>query len=279
MSYRGYSVSNGFLVDPSGNGDFTTIGAANTAATSGQRIVLSPATYTENVTLKDGVDIIGLSGDDVLPSVKILGKLSASFSGTCTISNVCLQTNGDNLLSLTGSNDTNVYLKNCFLDCSDFDGISSTGSNAAANIEMMSCNGDLGTTGIKLYNVSNGVLVGRFCNFTNTGGSTTASTNSGSSSVSFETCYLRCPLASSGTASLSCFYTNNDCSGLNTTCLDFSGTGVNIVTYSRLSSGTATPITIAASVSVTVTKTVLNSSNATAISSSGTLTYADISQG
>lgn len=52
MAYRNYSTAVGKIVDAAGFGDFTTIGAAITAASSGQTIFIRPGTYTENPTLK-----------------------------------------------------------------------------------------------------------------------------------------------------------------------------------------------------------------------------------
>ena len=50
MGYRNYSTACSKIVSPDGNGDFQTIGAALTAAVSGQTIFIRPGTYTENLT-------------------------------------------------------------------------------------------------------------------------------------------------------------------------------------------------------------------------------------
>ena len=105
-----------WIVDPLGfNGTHTTIGAALAAATAGDTIFLMPGTYTENPTLVAGVNITAWPTDGQTgptgassPVVKIVGTLTASFSGSCSLSGIQFQTNGSNILSITGSNTTIV---------------------------------------------------------------------------------------------------------------------------------------------------------------------------
>ena len=42
MAYRNYGPNAGLVVNPNGQGDFTTVGAALAAATSGKTIYLYP---------------------------------------------------------------------------------------------------------------------------------------------------------------------------------------------------------------------------------------------
>src|SRR5574338_867477 len=75
-----------WLVDPvAGKGSHTTIASALTSASSGDTILIRGGTYTENLTLKANVHLLALTGSDQTPIVTIIGKLSASFSGTTTI--------------------------------------------------------------------------------------------------------------------------------------------------------------------------------------------------
>src|SRR5690349_21533685 len=136
MSYRNYSTANGHIVDASGNGDYTTIGSALTAASSGQTIFIRPGTYTENLTLKAGVDLVSFGAEGSRPNVTISGKLSASFSGTVTINGIRLQTNADFAIEMTGANVTLLNVENCFLNCTNATGVSSTGSNGSAKITI-----------------------------------------------------------------------------------------------------------------------------------------------
>src|ERR1700680_4885601 len=95
------------IVDPTaGHGNYTTIATTLKAASSGQTILVKPGTYTENLTLKAGVNITAFSGDGYAPNVIILGKATASGVGTFTISNLQLQTNSDFCLVVSGSSAT-----------------------------------------------------------------------------------------------------------------------------------------------------------------------------
>lgn len=279
MSYRNYSVANGFHVDPSGNGDFKTITAALAAATAPQTIYLAPrVSYTENLTLKAGIDITCLDGDANVPNVKIIGKLSASFSGACSISNIYLQTNGDNILSLTGANATVVNLNNCYLNCSNATGISSTGSNSSASVQLNNTSGNIGTTGISIFAVSNGSIGINYGGFTNTGNSTTAASLTSAAILQSLYAILNFPISAASTAAVSLFNTDMDTSGVNTACLALTTSSNCFVLKSRLASGTATPLTNTAS-TVNFHQSSLNSSNATAVSTSGGLfAYSDLSQ-
>lgn len=79
-----------WIVDPLGfNGTHTTIAAAITSATAGDTIFLLPGTYTENPTLKAGVNICAFecdSGESTGTSnVIINGTVTASYVGTVSL--------------------------------------------------------------------------------------------------------------------------------------------------------------------------------------------------
>ena len=84
MAYRNYSTACSHIVDANGSGDFTTIAAALTAASSGQTIFIRPGTYTENPTLKAGVNLSTFPSDATSGTVIIKGKCTLS-TGTVEI--------------------------------------------------------------------------------------------------------------------------------------------------------------------------------------------------
>lgn len=158
-------------------GTHTTIAAALISASSGDTIFIRPGTYTENLTLKAGVNLTAFDGDAFTPNVTISGKATASFSGSCSISGVRLQTNGDFALVVSGANPTIVNLIECYLNCTNNTGISFTSSNSSAEISIRDCEGDLQTTGIKIFDSSSaGSLYINYSFFFNTGGSSAANT-------------------------------------------------------------------------------------------------------
>jgi hypothetical protein len=82
------------------NADYSTIQAAINAASAGMTILINPGSYTETISLKDGVDLIGLGGagigypNTITYGVWITRSVSASTdlitltSGSCSISNI-----------------------------------------------------------------------------------------------------------------------------------------------------------------------------------------------
>ena len=209
MAYRNYNLTNGFTVDKAGNGDFTSIGAAITAATAYIvnyptpipfiTIGIRPGTYTENISMIANINLVALDGDAQNPNVKVVGSVSASYSGNANISNIYFQCNGSNIFILTGANATVLNVSSCYLNCTTNTGISSTGSNPAATINLTNCNGNLGTTGIAVFAGTNGSLNLSNTGFGNSGNSTTANTWSGSNG-SINSSTISNPTTISGTA-------------------------------------------------------------------------------
>ena len=155
MGYRNYAPANGFIVAQDGNGDFSTIATALTAATSGTTIFIRPGTYTENLTLKAGVNLTAWPCDaglnpqsNTAANVIIKGKATFTGAGTVSISGIQLKTNADYFLVVFGNSASIVNLTGCFLNCLDGSGINYTSSSASSEINISYCTGDVGTTEI-----------------------------------------------------------------------------------------------------------------------------------
>jgi hypothetical protein len=276
-----------WIVDPLGfNGTHTTIAAAITSATAGDTILLLPGVYTENPTLKSGVNITGLTGDGFnlvnnmgvggIANVTILGKLTYSSAGIVNISNVQLKTNSDFILVVSGSAASVVNLTNCQLNLSNNTGISFTTSSSSTLIYLNNCFADTSTTGIALWSSSSpGTLSTNSCTFSNSGGSTTASTNS-AGQISIEYTILFSPLSCSSTGFIDFTDSHSNTSAINTTCLTTAGTGLSQVEYTGLIAGTASSLVVGAGTTVTAKNIYVDSSNANTMTGGGTLLYGNI---
>lgn len=264
-----------FVVDPSatvGNrGTFQTIAAALTAAVSGQDIFIRTGTYTENLTLKAGVNLIAFDGDGDTPNVTIIGLATMTTAGTVTISGIRLQTNSNFFLAVTGSANSIVNLMRCFLNCSNNTGISFTSSGASAAINIFYSRGDIGTTGIKYFeSTAVGAITTKFSDFLNTGASVTASTFT-TGDFNIESCRINAPITFSGTADLALarntiFFTRP----LNVTALTLGGSsGPGTLVFCRVLAGTASAIVVTTNCSLFNCN--IGSSNAAVISGAGTL--------
>lgn len=274
MGYRGYSVAKGHIVDSTNHGDFTTIQAGINAAVSGQTVFVRPGTYTENLTLKAGVDLVAYTADAVRPNVTIIGKATYTAAGNCVISGILLQTNSDFALVVSGSNAAQLTLINCNVNCTNNTGISYTNSNASSAIGLNYCTGDLATTGIALYSSSGaGAIVFRYGSFTNSGASTTASSNS-AGSVSFSFSTIAFPISTSSGGVFNSIYTNHNTSTQNVTCLTTAGTGTSVIEYSDFISGSASAISIGSGTIINaVAYFRADSTNTNPITGAGSLNY------
>lgn len=266
-----------YIVDPSLTvglrGTFTTIQSAITAASAGQTIFIRPGTYTENLTLKSGVNLTAFTGDSFVngsnsPNVIILGKATATFAGSCSISNVTLKTNGDFCLSVTGTNATEIELINCFVFANNNNAIQYTTSSSSSKIECISCKGDIGALGnayfthssagaIKIYN---GV-------WGNNAASVTASTVSGSGSINIYNAYFANSITTSSTSS----FVANGSQLVNA--LIINGTGSNSIYECNVQGATSSAISVGTGATLILADSNIDSTNTNAITGAGTIQF------
>jgi hypothetical protein len=278
MGYRNYSTAVSHIVDSTGQGDFTTIGAALTAATSGQTIFVRPGTYTENITLKAGVNLAAYECDATTPNVIINGKCTFTAAGSVSISGIQLQTNSDFCLAVTGSAASIVYLNNCNINALNNTAISFTTSSSSAAIWLNGCLGNIATTGIAMFSSSSAGSI--FLNnvvFHNDGASTTAdSISAGTFAANYY--YNRHATTISGSAIFGASYCHFNAVSVNSTGLNFTSTGASgTARHCYFGGGTQSAVSIGAGAALTLTYTEVNSSNTNAITGSGSLSYDFIS--
>lgn len=272
MSYRNYSITNGFIVSTKiGQGDFTTITAACAVAPSGTIIGVMSGTYTENFTIPAGIVLTSMIDSSANGNVVIVGTPTMTAAGTSVISGLRLQTNSVPLATVSGSNASILKIQNCYLNITNNDGISYTNSNAASRIEVSYCIGDVGTTGIKIFNqTSTGSLIIRYTTFTNTGASVTESTAS-AGTCNFNYSLFASPITTSGTALFGVGWCDFNTAATNTTSLTLGGSGNSNLVNSNINSGSASCISIGST--CTLTNSFITSSNPIAITGAGTILY------
>jgi hypothetical protein len=257
-----------------GEGTHTTIATALTAASSGDTIVIMPGTFTENPTLKAGVNLTAYGSDSSLNgtgNVIISGTCTLTGAGTVTISGIQLQTNSAALLAVTGSAASVVNLNNCYLNCTNNTGISYSSSSASSAINIVNCTGNLGTTGIGLFShSSSGFLNFKTCYFTNSGGSSTANTCSAGQLNTFD-CTFSNPLTYSSSNIISALeYTDLETNATNSISLTTSGTGLIELQYSYIASGSASAISIGTGTTVYSGFSIINSGATYCVTGAGT---------
>lgn len=252
--------------------NFTTIASAIASAQGtgiNSTIFLQPGTYTENFTLPAGINLSAYICDAFTPNVTIVGTITCTTAGSRSISGIRLQTNSAAILSVTGIAATIVNIFNCYLNCTNNTGITYSSSSGSSAINIMNCNGDLGTTGISYFTATGtGLIRINSGIYTNTGGSTTASTTS-ACTVFLEYLQNTFPISTSSTGAYSIVQTSVNNSPTNTTSLTTAGTGITNITESNFSSGSASAISVGAGTTVLMTGEI-NSTNTNAITGSGT---------
>jgi len=254
--------------DPS-NGSHVTLASALAVAGAGETVFLRDSVI-EDVTLPANVNIASWQGASA-STPSITGKITLTVASTNTISGIRLVTNGDNFLAVTGSAASVVNLNNCYLDCADASGITFSSSSSLSQINIFNCRGNLGTTGIKLFDHTGiGYLLFNLCDFSNSGGSTTSSTCSSGVFDAFRTSFYS-PFTLSSTSGSAFEYCEFITTAQNVTAVTFNG-----VTHSskwcRFSSGTASAISCGGTTNDFLSCAVA-SSNTNAITGSGSIGY------
>lgn len=274
LATNNYGTAKFIVTSSAANGTHTTIASALTAASSGDTIFIRPGTYTEDLTLKAGVNLTAYVCDAYTPNVIILGKCTATFAGTCSLSGIQLKTNSDNCLVVSGSSATIVNLNLCKIDCNNNTGISYTSSSSSSAINLFYCSGNIDTTGITYFSMtSTGTLNIKYCDFLNDGASTTASTSSNGEIV-MEYSRMNAPITSSDPCDLTFRSSIINTRPTNTTSLTIGGAGPNAIVYCRLLGGTSSAVSIGGTANLLFCD--IGSSNTNAVTGAGTLVYSGL---
>jgi hypothetical protein len=258
--------------------NFTSITAAIASAVGtgiNSTIFLQPGTYTENFTLPAGINLCAFDCDPFTPNVTIVGTITMTAAGTSSISGIRLQTNSAALLAVTGTLATIINLNNCYLNCTNATGITFSTNSGSAQINITDCKGDLGTTGIKLFtHTSAGTILFLNSNFSNSGGTTTATTQT---TGGFNTVNSRFqfPFSLTSTSATTWEYSLFSTSPQNVTSATLNGS-THSCKWCRFDSGSASSVSIGSS-AATMELCTVSSSNTNSLTGPGTLNYSFIS--
>jgi len=260
------------------DGTHTTIATALTSASSGDTIFIRTGTYTENITLKAGVNLTAFGSDGITsfdsafstPNVIILGTVTASYNGSCCISGIQLQTNSAAALATSGSNTSNLILNNCSVYANNATGM--TFNSANFNVEFYSCTFYSTSTNL-LFAVTTGPLNFQSCIFELS--ATASASTIAVTTAQFNACDMSgLDITTSSTGSV--VVTNCAWVYAGNTLLTTVGTGSSSINNSSLQSTSASTISIGTGSNVTITNSSINSSNTNAITGAGTILYGEI---
>lgn len=264
-----------YIVNPTSGagGNYTTIASAITAASSGETIFVMPGTYTENLTLKVGVNICAFECDAYTPNVTIVGKMTMTTAGTVSIYGIRLQTNSDYILSITGSAASIVNLIGCYINATNNSAISSTTSSTSSIIRLSNCYGNLGTTGISYFSIEHGTIYIDKCVFTNSGLSAAQSSATGDSSFNITYSDFTNAISNASSSTSTIFWSSLKLGGRAVIPVTTSSTSTTVIRYSRIESDSQSAITVGAGTVVEIEFCDIDSSNTNVITGSGTVKY------
>lgn len=263
-----------WIVSPTlSNGTHTTIQGAINSASSGDTVYVRDGTYTENVTLKNGVNIVSLSSfcgpGTAGNNVVVIGTFSdGGVAANSSLTGLNLQTNSNFVVSCTGADSIN--LNNCLITASNNTPFFL--NNGSGNINLQSCVGDLGTTGISLYSITNGIMRIENCNITNSGNSLTLPVCL-AGQVQVITSQINSPLACSSTGSMLLIDAWVSCQNINTIAITLAGSSTASIERSSMYSGTASSISIGSGFTLQLYNSLVSSLNTNVITGAGTLQY------
>lgn len=271
-----------WVVHPTANiGTHQTVQAAITAASSGETVFITPGTYTENLTLKAGVNLTafscdGLTGDNqistITPNVIIKGSCTANITGSVVISGIQLETNGAAAIITSGSTTGELMLVNGSVFANDSTAI--TLNNVNFSVLFNYCSFMNTTTQILFAVTTTSTLNFQWCTFNLS--STAAASTLAIAPASFYSCNISGLAITTATTGAVLSYNSTWSYGA-TTILTTAGTGNSILYGSSFSSTSASAISVGTGTSVTMSNCTVSSTNTNAITGAGTLKYSLLS--
>jgi fibronectin-binding autotransporter adhesin len=256
----GFPVSP-YVVGPSGQAGYQTIQSAITAATaSGGTVYIQPGTYTENLTLVNGVDLVGSSAYGINGLVTITGIHTPPTSGKTSLVNLNL-VSATHIISSNSAGSATLAISTCSLNCTN--GYTFNVPSWTGTLYIDNCN-NIGTN-------DGGV--------NNTGGAVVAIVTTGFGNGTGNTMTLSGVTELTGVQDVGCpvnFVTGanfeiNNCSFDRT--VTFSNNSTGIVSNCYFSTGSTAAMTMSSSAAVKVSECVINSSNSPSITGAGAGTF------
>jgi hypothetical protein len=265
----------GFIVDQSGNGNFTTLTSAMSAAYSGVTITMRPGIYIEDVTFKDGVNVSASTGDSESGNTKIIGKCTIT-SGVVTISNIFL-TNTDYAIEVSGSNTVGLNLDSCFLSASGTNAfINFTNSNSSSSVNIYYSQGNITGSGAYWNSTSPGHIGIQSSFLYNSSHSTSANTSI-NTHIDIISSGFSSRLVLNGAGSLAIGNSDMDCSTLNSATIFLNGSSSATLTNCYIASGNGQAILINTGCFACAMGVNIISTGTYAINGNGTLLYNNLS--
>lgn len=140
------------------------------AITSSAAVVVYPGTWIGDVTMSDGISVVGYVGKGKDYTVEINGQVSYTPGSLASINNATVKlqnlrifsNTGKNCVKLTGSNVGKIFIEDCIISkLSGTDSVILMNGNASSEIEIVdSIDGNVssGAAGATIYDIQSGTL-------------------------------------------------------------------------------------------------------------------------
>ncbi len=273
LSVEDRSWQTRFVVDASSTvglrGTFQTIAAAIAAASSGDTIYIRPGTYTEDLTLKDGVNLVSSVGQSIAtsyPLTTIKGTHTIT-AGIISIKNIALVSKAIAAAIITTSGACTVTLTDCTIFYSTQPALVGASSGNFQLFNCVSPNAASGAGCLLSLTTANATL--RNCDIQ---AAASPSTVAGSGSITILDSRFTEGVTTSDTSAFLC---TNSYLGFSST-YTFGGTGSNIISNCYITSGSASAISVGTGATLSLTSSTILSSNTNAITGAGTLKYSAV---
>jgi pectin methylesterase-like acyl-CoA thioesterase len=257
---RGGNFLSQYVVGPSPDAKYQTIQSAITAAAAagGNAIVyVKPGTYTENLTLSAGIDIVGTSACALTnPQVTVIGVHTPPATGNVGFYGLTLES-ATHIFSSVAAGSGTLVLYSCSLNCTN--GYTYNLPNWVGTLGVNNCN-NAGTN-------DGGV--------NNTGGATVQIVTTGLGNGTGNTMTISGPVLISGVENVGCpvnFVTGTNAEISDSTfngTVTFSNNSTALINGCIFDTGSSAAITMSSSAAVKLSDSTVNTSASTAISGSG----------
>lgn len=264
-----YGTAKFIVSGTAGQGNYTTIQSAITAASSGDDIFIRPGIYGENLTLKSGVNLTGF-GCDGINQVIISGNATLT-SGAVIISNLQMSATIGVAITVSGASASVLDFINCNCSASGTGFLSFTSSNSGSSVNFYGCTGNI-SAGQYLFSCSStGKVLLQNCNITGSGNSTASTTSS--TAIIINNSYIQNPLSTSSTGAFTIVNSQIDAVSANTAAITSAGSGTSSFINCYLTSGTASAVSAGTGTTIILSKCTISSSNTNAVTGAGTVKY------
>lgn len=216
LNVNSYGIVKWVVNQTAGVGTHTTIGSALASASAGDVVFVTPGTYTENITMPNGVTLQAFpasppdQGYSIRPAIQ--GTITITNGGYASyVNGFALLNNGAaDIVTVTGNNGQFGIFTDCYFNQGNSGNYFVTMNTSYGFLTLFNCTGDLGTGAAPFNIVNTGggdrAFLAEYCDFDNNNTST-APCLMAAGGATLNYCKMKSPLSMTG-GKLQMIYSN-----------------------------------------------------------------------